>query len=277
MADQDSAPRTVSARLTAKVWEQAEIVLSVAVAHLCRGSQESLRVTVDGADVAFEEVIGFHGSRLHLLRAVPVGDLIVEYEAHVTAPPVAPEPTRQSIAADRILFLRPSRYCESDTLTEVAAAEFSGLRGRELLDAVSGWVGRRLFYVSGSSRATDGAVQTYLARSGVCRDFAHLAVALLRARRVPARLVSVYAPGLTPMDFHAVAEAQLDDGQWWVVDATGLAPRQTMLRIATGRDASDTAFLTVHSGRVDFTGLRVTATSATDLPVDDRSLLVRLA
>ena len=84
----------------------------------------------------------------------------------------------------------------------------------------------------------------------MCRDFAHLVIALLRARNVPARLVAVYAPGLQPMDFHAVVEAAID-GEWRVVDATTLAPRQSLVRIATGRDASDTAFLTVQSGRAD--------------------------
>ncbi len=73
---------------------------------------------------------------------------------------------------------------------------------------------------------------------------------MLRARNVPARLVAVYAPGLQPMDFHAVVEAAID-GEWRAVDATTLAPRQSLVRIATGRDASDTAFLTVQSGRAD--------------------------
>ena len=58
----------------------------------------------------------------------------------------------------------------------------------------------------------------------MCRDFAHLVIAMLRARNVPARLVAVYAPGLSPMDFHAVVEAAID-GQWRAVDATTLAPR----------------------------------------------------
>ena len=71
----------------------------------------------------------------------------------------------------------------------------------------------------GSSDPIDGAVDTLLAGAGVCRDFAHLVVALLRAVNVPARVVSVYAPGLYPMDFHAVAEAFVE-GQWRVVDGT---------------------------------------------------------
>ena len=112
---------------------------------------------------------------------------------------------------------------------------------------MSSWVGTRLDYVPGSSDPIDGAVDTLLAGAGVCRDYAHLVVALLRAVNVPARLVAVYAPGCQPMDFHAVAEAFVD-GVWRVVDATCLAPRQTMVRIATGRDAADTAFLDNHKG-----------------------------
>ena len=89
-----------------------------------------------------------------------------------------------------------------------------------------------------------------LQRQGVCRDYAHLVIALLRGLDVPARLAAVYAPGLQPMDFHAVAEA-LIGGQWRVVDATLLAPRASLVRIATGRDAADTAFLSAYGGAVD--------------------------
>ena len=92
----------------------------------------------------------------------------------------------------------------------------------------------------------------------MCRDFAHLVVALLRAVKVPARLVSVYAPGLSPMDFHAVAEAFVE-GQWRVVDATLLAPRQSRVRITTGRDAADTAFLDNHKGGITLNDIAVTA------------------
>ena len=79
-----------------------------------------------------------------------------------------------------------------------------------LLEKVSAWVGSRLNYVPGSSDPIDGAVDTLLAGAGVCRDYAHLVVAMLRAVNVPARVVSVYAPGLYPMDFHAVGEAFVD-------------------------------------------------------------------
>jgi transglutaminase-like putative cysteine protease len=122
-------------------------------------------------------------------------------------------------------------------------------------------VGTRLNYVPGSSDPIDGAVDTLLAGAGVCRDFAHLVVALLRTVKVPARLVSVYAPGLSPMDFHAVAE-----GQWRVVDATLLAPRQTLVRITTGRDAADTAFLDNHKGAITLNDFAVTASLTATYP-----------
>jgi transglutaminase-like putative cysteine protease len=108
----------------------------------------------------------------------------------------------------------------------------------------------------------------------VCRDFAHLTIAFLRACDVPARLASVYAPGLSPMDFHAVAEAWVD-GAWWAVDATRLAPRQSMLRIATGRDAADIAFLTNTWSDLRLTKLEVLAV-VDELPQDDGTQLVQL-
>jgi transglutaminase-like putative cysteine protease len=124
--------------------------------------------------------------------------------------------------------------------------------------------------VSGSSDHTDGAVDTLLTRCGVCRDYAHLVVGLLRALAVPARLVACYAPGLSPMDFHAVVEAHVE-GRWLVLDATRRAPRATLLRIATGRDAADTAFLSSYGGAVTVAEIEVMATSDGDLPPDDGS------
>ena len=112
-------------------------------------------------------------------------------------------------------------------------------------------------------------------RQGVCRDYAHLVIAMLRARNVPARLVAVYAPGLSPMDFHAVVEAAID-GHWRAVDATTLAPRETLVRISTGRDASDTAFLTVQSGRADLVSVMSPRPASPSSPTDDLTRLVSL-
>jgi hypothetical protein len=156
------------------------------------------------------------------------------------------------------------------------SAEFAGIaQPDQLLPAISSWVGTQLSYVPGSSRPTDGAVETLLQRRGVCRDYAHLVIALLRSLDIPARLTSVYAPGLDPMDFHAVAEAALG-GRWYVVDATLLAPRKSLVRISTGRDAADTAFLSSYRGNVELVDLEVLAIVNGVLPNDNVQDLVTL-
>ncbi|MFJ6653083.1 transglutaminase family protein [Microbacterium sp. NPDC091313] len=263
--------RDVTSTIALEVTEPADLVFAIAVAAVHSPAAERIDARLDGAAVEIAELPDAHGTRLHRIRSA-VGRLEVTYSARITEP-AAPLDTSDT---DLLVFTRPSRYAESDALGPTATAEFGGIRDQgDLLAAVSSWVGTELAYVSGSSLPTDGATRTLLNRRGVCRDFAHLCVALLRARDVPARLVSVYAPGLSPMDFHAVAEAWVD-GAWRVVDATTLAPRSSLVRIATGRDAADTAFLTIVSGRADLLELEVSAV-ADVLPDDDVTRLVTLA
>ena len=137
------------------------------------------------------------------------------------------------------------------------------------------WVNERLFYLPGSTTAADDALVPLGTGQGVCRDYAHLVVTLCRALGMPARYVSVYAPGLSPMDAHAVAEVAVD-GVWRVFDATRLAPRTSMVRIGTGRDAADTAILTAMGGASRPATFTVLATSDPDLPVEDVDALVAL-
>jgi transglutaminase-like putative cysteine protease len=262
--------RSVTARLVYWVAAPAVLELQVAVATQ-HPVDEELSVTLDGAPVPVRELPGAVGTRHHLVD-VQAGLVVVDYAATVTGSvPAAPvEPL------DRYVFTRPSRYCESDRLAGFAVGEFRGLNDpADLLPAVSSWVGERLEYVPGSSGPTDGAVATLLAARGVCRDYAHLTVALLRACGVPARLVAVYAPGLAPMDFHAVAEAIID-GAWRVVDPSLLAPRSSLVRIATGRDAADTAFLTNHGGNIYLDFMEVGAVVDGFLPTDDVTDLVSI-
>ncbi|MDO8323921.1 MAG: transglutaminase family protein, partial [Phenylobacterium sp.] len=87
-------------------------------------------------------------------------------------------------------------------------------------------------------------MDTFVDRAGVCRDFAHLAISLCRAADIPARAVSAYAWKLEPPDLHAVAEVYLG-GRWRLIDATGLAPIDGLVRVATGLDAADIAFMTI--------------------------------
>nr|WP_246279528.1 transglutaminase family protein [Psychromicrobium silvestre] len=252
---------------------QTSVVLSVAVAD--RGYDSvSEQITLQAGDraVEYRVLADQHGGRLFAFELAEPSEVLLEYRAVVDGV-AAPELSSET---DLIRYVRPSRYCESDRLLPTAYAEFPGLRGLALIDAVRAWVARELRYVSGSSSPTDGAVEALLARRGVCRDFAHLAVSLLRAKDVPARVAAVYAPGLTPMDFHAVAEAWVE-GNWYVFDATGLAPRASMLRIATGRDASDTAFLSTVGGSLTLKEIRVSAVVEGDLPIEDSSELLSLS
>ena len=141
-------------------------------------------------------------------------------------------------------FLLPSRYCPSDRFEGFVAREFAGLSGGALAHAIVEWVRGNLDYRSNASTGETTALDTFASRSGVCRDYAHLVVALARAGGIPARCVSAYAPGVTPPDFHAVAELWLDGG-WHLVDATGMGGCGDIARVCIGRDATDIAFMTV--------------------------------
>lgn len=265
--------RSVAARLAFKTVAQTKVALAVAVARNSgySGFRESLSVTAGGDDVPVTELPDYHGGRFHYMEFAEPTEVLVEYSATVTGVALPDEASLMEL----IRYVRPSRYAESDRLLPTAYAEFGGLAGEELLHAVRNWVYSELRYVSGSSRGTDGAVDTLLHRRGVCRDYAHLAIALLRSKNVPARLAAVYAPGLSPMDFHAVAEAHLN-GAWQIIDPTGLAPRESMLRITAGRDSADTAFLSTVGGSLSLRELVVTAVVHGELPAEDPAKLVVL-
>ncbi len=254
---------------------RALLSFAVSGAHDIR--EESILVHAAGRLVEPREIPGDHGTRLHVVDDVGDGWLEVTYEAVVDITRPKGVQAGPETEYDTWAFTRPSRYCESDRLAPMAAQLFPGVFGAERVRVVAEWVHEHMAYVSGASRGTDGAVDSILQASGVCRDFAHVVIALLRALGTPARLVSVYAPGLEPMDFHAVAEAWVD-GAWHIVDATRLAPRESMVRIATGRDAADTAFLTTRGGRTTFNRQVVTATlESGELPAEYPSALVRLS
>lgn len=250
----------------------SQVALMIAVARVPGlRVDEQLQVTMDDHPIAAREESAPHCGRIHVLdldvASRQEGRVQVDYRAEIDDDGSAAQPQQPS-TTELLTYIRPSRYVESDQLLPTAQALFRGLDGVELLNAVATYVWQSLAYMPGFSRFTDGAVHTLLSRQGVCRDYAHLVVALLRGLDVPARLSAVYAPGLHPMDFHAVAEAWVG-GAWYAVDSTRLAPRPSLLRIATGRDASDTAFLSAYGSGIMMTGQSVTATTETDLPADD--------
>ncbi|MFZ2175815.1 MAG: transglutaminase family protein [Rhodococcus sp. (in: high G+C Gram-positive bacteria)] len=257
--------RHVAAILDIEVTDASSMEFQIAVAENSGlDVSESLSFTLDGHHLEAREVLVDNGTRIHLLEA-PKGALRVEYAATVVGKADSPVVTDYDLSQ----YLRPSRYAESDKFFGFTGGEFNLSKPHpELLQDITSWVRSRLLYQPGSSRPTDSSVDTMMSGAGVCRDFAHLTVALLRAVTIPARLVAVYAPGCDPMDFHAVVEAFVDS-EWRVVDATQLAPRQSLIRIATGRDAADTAFLDNHGGAITLHNTVVTAVVDGEFPSDD--------
>ena len=149
----------------------------------------------------------------------------------------------QQLPGEAVQYLLPSRYCPSNQFTDFTEGRFGALEGGARIAAIRDWVSDHLSYVPGSSHSETTAVDTFHGREGICRDYAHLMITLARAGDIPARIASVYGYGVTPPDFHAVAEVYLG-GDWHLVDATGMATAAEMAVIGIGRDVGDVAFLT---------------------------------
>lgn len=159
---------------------------------------------------------------------------------------LAPTPF-DALPAHTITYLRPSRFCQSDLFTSFVAQEFGHLAGGAKVAAMRDWIQREIAYIPGSSNPATSAIDTFVARAGVCRDYAHLMCSLTRAANIPARYTSAYGIGVSPPDFHAVAEIWLD-GAWHLVDPTGMSRADRMVVIGSGRDAVDVAFMENESG-----------------------------
>ena len=249
----------------------ADVYLSVALACSADIVDEHLQRDPRRRELEMHDIRDDHGIRLHGATA----STPASWRSSTAPRPPAGPSRRPSPTIDPVRYLRPSRYCESDRLSAFADAEFGGLEGQRLLEAVSSWVGMQVAYVAGSSRPTDGAVDTLLSRQGVCRDFAHLvdrhAAGLRRAGPaglgLRARACSRWTSMRSPRRSSTAAGRRRRDL---------LAPRQPLLRIATGRDAADTAFLTSFGEAVTCTSLEVTAVADDGLPDDDVSCPTQL-
>ncbi|MEM6858318.1 MAG: transglutaminase family protein [Pseudomonadota bacterium] len=161
--------------------------------------------------------------------------------------PVAPP----RLPGSAVKFLLDSRYCHAAQFVDFTDAQFGHIPvGGARVAAIRDWVASHVAYVPGASGPGTTASDTFHSGEGICRDFAHLFVTLARASAIPARYVACYAPGVTPQDFHAVAEVFLADplrpyeGRWHMVDATGMADLKHAAIIGVGRDAGDVSFLT---------------------------------
>ena len=180
-----------------------------------------------------------------------------------------------SLPQETLAYLLPSRYCESDKLFHFANNLFGSLpRGYGRVQAISDWVHENIRFMPGTSTATTSAIDTLNIKAGICRDFAHLTIALLRALNIPARFVAGYdygaAPELGPTDFHAYVEAFVGH-RWFIFDSTKLCPRNGLVRIGTGFDAADVAFATIF-GPTRFVEMKLDIQ-----PFDETGRLITLA
>lgn len=142
-------------------------------------------------------------------------------------------------------YFFPSRYCQSDKLFRFAHNRFGKIDNAfEKVCALTDWIHDNVEYLSGSTTSQTSAYDTVTEQAGVCRDFAHLGIALCRALDIPARYFTGYAYQLNPPDFHACFEAFMG-GQWVIFDATKLVPLNGLVKIATGRDAAETAIASI--------------------------------
>jgi transglutaminase-like putative cysteine protease len=195
-----------------------------------------------------------YGSRYMRLKAEP-GEFAVRYDATVDIAHYIESPARiaevpiAQVPPEVLPYIYPSRYCQSDRLHRFATREFGHLRqGYWRVQAILDWVRHRTKFLSGSSNASTSAVDTLIEQVGVCRDFAHLMIALCRAVNIPARFVTGIDygadPAMGPTDFHAYVEVYLGD-RWYLFEPTGVSPPMGLVRLGTGRDAADVSFATM--------------------------------
>lgn len=195
------------------------------------------------------EYVDSYGNLCQRLVA-PEGRFVIATSASVDTAdtidvqPGAPFTPVQDLPDDVLQYLLPSRYCQSDTLGAMARDIVGNtLPGYDQVEAIRAWIYTHVEYRYGTSDSSTSAQETAAQQVGVCRDFAHLGVALCRSLNIPARLVVGYLYDLKPMDLHAWFEAFIA-GSWYTFDATQAEPRGGRIAIGYGRDAADVALAT---------------------------------
>jgi len=210
--------------------------------------QEIVSADLALGDADVHRIIGDSGIGQRIWARIPGTEMNLTYRALVDV-------TRPNLSLDGfdavpvhllhgevVPYLRASRYCHSDKFVTFVDRRFGHLSGGRKIGAIRDWIEAELTYVPGSSDADTNVLETFAGRQGVCRDYAHLMCSMVRAAQIPARMVAAYSPDIVPPDFHALAEVWLD-GQWHLVDATGMCGADSLAVIAVGRDAYDIAFM----------------------------------
>ncbi len=193
-------------------------------------------------------------ARFMRLKAQP-GPLHIAYRAtldidqHIGDPDRICETPISELPLSALQYIYPSRYCQSDRLALLAMNEFGQLpKGYRRVEAICHWVNRHVAFRQATSSSATSALDTLTDRVGVCRDFAHLMIAICRALNIPARFTTGIDygadPALGPTDFHAYVEVFLDH-RWYMFDPSGTAIPMGFVRIGTGRDAADVSYATI--------------------------------
>lgn len=238
---------SITTHLEYDIPESADLLLQVEAAII--PEQRVIQAYIDLPPAEhFARIVGHDtiGDRIWLRMQ---GQLTVRYNATVEINRLTADVAQLSavpphrLPGEVIEYIMPSRYCASDLFQVIVEERFGHLSDGARVAAMCAWIQESLTYQAGTSSATTGAMDTYLSRQGVCRDFAHLMISMTRASGIPARFVAVYGLGVEPQDFHAVAEVFLDN-TWYMVDPTGMSTPDAMAKIGVGRDAADVSFLT---------------------------------
>ena len=247
----------------------ADFVFHVQAAHTRHQTVLREHLQVSPALRLMTEVDPGSGNRSLRLRAGP-GPLRLSYQVelavhhHSALPETLQEVPVADLPGAVLAYVYPSRYCQSDQLAAVALAAFGHLPpGHARVMAIQAWVRQRVRFQQGATTSVPSARDTLAQGVGVCRDCAHLMIALCRALNLPARFTTGIDygadPALGPPDFHAYVEVYLSQ-RWYLFDPSGTAIPMGFVRLATGRDAADVSFATlfgpVQSGPPD---IRVSA------------------
>jgi transglutaminase-like putative cysteine protease len=214
-----------------------------------------------GDNLLGEEFEDSHGNRVVYVKLAP-GTNCFRHDAIVS---VSSQPDNHDVTAtvpqapgnlpvSLLRYTLPSRYCDSDKLTDFAWNEFGHIEhGMPRVQAISRWLHENIEYRYMSGRSDISAWDVLHRGYGVCRDFAHLAIALNRTFNLPSRYVTGHLPDVgfpdpdNHMDFHAYAEVYIG-GAWFTTDARFHVPRIGRIKVSCGQDAVDGAFSTIYGG-----------------------------
>lgn len=235
-------------------WPGADFILNLQAAHTRHQRVVSERLDISQAVLPLAQIDPHTHTRWLRLKAHSGSlrihcDTTVDVMHHSVSPEHLGELPVAALPLHVLPYLYPSRYCESDKLHAFAVQQFGQLwQGYSRVVAIRDWVRNHVAFQSNTSDSTTSACDTLASRQGVCRDFAHLMIALCRAVNIPARFATGFDYGADPIlgapDFHAYVEVWLA-GRWYMFDASGTAIPMGFVRLATGRDAADAAFATI--------------------------------